>query len=94
MHTMRIVRLLFLLLTVGCAKVERTPLQTGAPPAVAVEPSATRPTEESVAKADSPAAMTTAKLPAKQPIKKPGATSPSGTQAPPLDLTELETRLK
>jgi hypothetical protein len=95
MHTMRIVGLLFLLLTVGCAKVERTPLQTGAPPAVAVEPSVTRPTEENVAKAESSGAKITEKLPAKQPSKKSSTTPPSGTQeAPPLDLTALKTRLK
>ena len=94
---MRIVGLLLLLLTAGCASVERKP-PTGAPPAeaVAVEPSATRPAEESVAKVESQAAKTPAKVPAEQPGKKAGATPSSGKKevSPPLDLTALETRLK
>ena len=95
MRTMHIIGLFCLLLIAGCAKVERTPPQTGAAPAVAVEPSATRPTEESIAKAESPDAKTPAKVPAEQPGKKLGATSSSGKPgAPPLDLTALETRLK
>jgi hypothetical protein len=95
MHAMHLIGLFFLLLIAGCAGVERTPPQTGAAPAVAVEPSATRPTEESVAKAESPDAKTPAKLPVERPDKKPG-TSPSSVkkEAPPLDLTALETRLK
>jgi hypothetical protein len=93
---MHIVGLLFLLLTVGCAKVERTPLQTGAPPAVAVEPSMTPSTKLSVAKTESPETKTPAKAPAEQPGKKPSATpSPEKKEtSPPLDLTALETRLK
>ena len=96
MHAMHHIGLLFLLLITGCAGVERTPPQTGAPPAVAVEPSATRPTEGSVAKAGSPDAKTSAKVPVEQPGKKPSATLSSGKKetSPPLDLTALETRLK
>jgi len=96
---MRIVGLLLLLLTAGCAGVERTPRPTGAPSAeaVAVEPSATRPAGESVAKVESQAARKPAKVPAEQPGKKAGATPSSGKKkevSPPLDLTALETRLK
>jgi len=96
MHAMHLIGLLFLLLITGCAGVERTPPQTGAAPAVAVEPSATRPTEESVAKAESPDAKPPAKVPVEQPGKKPSATPSSGKKetAAPLDLTALETRLK
>ncbi len=96
MHAMHLIGFLFLLLIAGCAGVERAPPQTGVAPAVAVEPSATRPTEESVAKAESPDAKTPAKLPAEQPSKKPSATPSSGKKetSPPLDLTALETRLK
>ena len=94
---MRIMGLLLLLLTAGCVHVERTP-PTGAPPAeaVAIEPSATRPAEESVAKVKPQAAKTPAKVPAEQPGKKASATSNSGKKevSPPLDLTALETRLK
>jgi hypothetical protein len=96
MHTMHLIGLLFLLLIAGCAGVERTPPPTGAAPAVAVEPSATRPTEESVAKAESPGTKTPAKVPMEQPGKKPSATPSSGKKetSPSLDLTTLETRLK
>ena len=96
MHAMHLIGLLFLLLIAGCAGVERTPPQTGAAPAVTVEPSATRPTEESIAKAGSLDAKTPAKVPVEQPGKKPSATPSSGKKetSPPLDLTALETRLK
>lgn len=94
---MRIIGLLLLLLTAGCVGVEHTP-PTGAPPAeaVKVEPSATRPAGESVAKVEPQAARKPAKIPAEQPAKKASATPDSGKKAasPPLDLTALETRLK
>lgn len=102
MHTMRIVGFLCLILIAGCAGVQRTP-QPGAPPAetVAVEPSVSHPTEERVAKAESPDTKTPAKEPAspvavEQPGKKPSAKpSPAKKEtSPPLDLTALETRLK
>jgi type IV secretory pathway VirB10-like protein len=98
MSAMRIVGLLLLLLTAGCAGVKRAPPPTAAPAAetVAVEPSVTQPTEPSVAKAVSPETKTPAKVPAVQPVKKP-STAPSPEQkvtSPPLDLTSLETRLK
>jgi len=99
MPTMRIVGFLCLLLTAGCARVERTPPESGAPPAevaVAVEPSKTGSADQSIAKAESPDAKTPAKLPAEPPGKKPGATPGSAKKKvpPPLDLTALETRLK
>ena len=97
MHATRIVGLLFFLLMAGCAGVERTPPESGAPPpeAVAVEPSKTSSADQGVAKAESPDAKTPAKVPAEQPRKKPSATPSSGKPgAPPLDLTALETRLK
>jgi hypothetical protein len=97
MPATHIVGLLFFLLTAGCVGVERTPPQAGAPQGevVAVEPSITRSTDQSVTKTDSPDAKTPAKLPAEQPGKKLGATSSSGKPgAAPLDLTALETRLK
>lgn len=93
---MHVVGLLLFLLTAGCVSVERTPPPTGAPPAVAVEPSATRPTEESVTKVESQAAKTPTKVPAGQPGKKASATTSAGKKgvSPPLDMTALETRLK
>jgi len=95
---MRIIGLLLLVLPAGCASVERAPPPSGAPPAeaAAVEPSATRPAGESVAKVEPQAARKPAKIPAEQPGKKAGATSSPGKKAasPPLDLTALETRLK
>ena len=95
---MRTIGLLLLVLPAGCVSVEHTPPPTGAPPAeaVAVEPSATRPAGESVAKVESQAARKPAKVPAEQPGKKAGATPSSGKKevSPPLDLTALETRLK
>jgi hypothetical protein len=96
MHAMHLIGLLFLLLITGCTGVERTPPQTGAAPAVAVEPSKIGSTEQGVAKAESPDAKTSAKVPVEQPGKKPSATLSSGKKetSPPLDLTALETRLK
>ena len=102
MSATRIVGLLFLLLTTGCVWMERKPPQTGAPEgeAVAVEPSMTRSTGQSVPKTDSPDAKTPAKVPAspvpaEQIRKKESATPSTGKPgAPPLDLTALETRLK
>ncbi|HSD96527.1 MAG TPA: hypothetical protein VLB06_05215 [Sulfuricaulis sp.] len=95
---MRIVGLLLLLLTAGCASVKRTPPPTAAPPAetTAIEPSVTQPTEPSVATAEPPETKAPAKVPAVQPVKKP-STAPSPEKkvtSPPLDLTALETRLK
>ena len=91
-HAMYFIGLLFLFLMAGCVGVERTPPQTGAPPEAApVEPSATRPTAESVVKAESPAAKTTNKVPA-SPV--PAAPPRKQEASPPLDLTALETRLK
>ena len=94
MSAMRIVGLLLLLLTAGCASVKRPP-----PPAetAAIEPSVTKPTEPSVAKAVSPETKAPAKVPAVQPVKKPSTAAPSPEKkvtSPPLDLTSLETRLK
>ena len=98
MAAMRTLGIFLLLLTTGCVGVERTPPQTGAPPAeaVAVEPSPTSSTDPGVAKAESPGAKTPAKLPAEQPGKKPSTKPGPAKQAaaPPLDLTALETRLK
>jgi hypothetical protein len=94
---MRLIGLLFFLLMAGCAGVERTPPESGAPAAVvAVEPSKTHSADQGVAKTDSPDVKTPAKLPAEQPGKKPSATPSSGKKetSPPLDLTALETRLK
>jgi hypothetical protein len=98
MSAMRIVGLLLLLLTAGCASVKRTPPPTAAPAAetAAIEPSVTQPTEPSVAKAEPPETKAPAKVPAVQPVKKP-STAPSPEKkvtSPPLDLTSLETRLK
>lgn len=103
MPTTRIVGLLFfLLLTVGCVWMERTPPQTSTPQgeAVVVEPSVTRSTGQSVPKTDSPDAKTPAKVPASpvpaEQIRKKESAAPSTGKpgAPPLDLTALETRLK
>jgi hypothetical protein len=104
MPAMRIVGLLlFFLLMAGCVGVERTPPQTGAPQgeAVAVEPSVTNSTDQSVAKTDSPDAKTPAKIPAspvpaEQTRKKESATPGIGKQEalPPLDLATLEKRLR
>jgi hypothetical protein len=98
MSAMRIVGLLLLLLTAGCASVKHAPPLTAAPVAetVAIEPSVTQPNEPSVAKAESAETKAPAKVPAVQPVKKPG-TTPSPEKkvtSPPLDLTALETRLK
>jgi hypothetical protein len=89
---MRLIGLLFFLLMAGCARVERAPPESAAPPAadvVAVEPPKSDSTEKRVAK-------TPAKVPAEQPGKKPRATPGAGKKEvpPPLDLTGLETRLK
>ena len=92
----------FLLLTTGCVWMEREPPQTGAPEgkAVAVEPSTTRSTGQSVPKTDSPDAKTPAKVPTSPvPVeqtrkKESAAPGPGKPGAPPLDLTTLETRLK
>jgi len=72
--------LLFLLLTAGCGGVERTPPETGVPQgeAVAVEPSITRSTDQSVAK----------------PPAKVSGPARKREASPPLDLTTLEKRLK
>jgi hypothetical protein len=95
---MYFIGLLFLFLMAGCVGVERTPPQTGAPPAetVAVEPSKTSSADQKVAKPESADAKTPAKPPAERPDKKPSATPSSGKNetSPPLDLTALETRLK
>jgi hypothetical protein len=97
MQVMHLIGFYFLLLVAGCAGVERTPPESGAPPpeVVAVEPSTPRSTDQSVAKAEPPDVKTPAKLP-EQPGKKPSATPSSGKKetAAPLDLTALETRLK
>lgn len=96
MHAMRIVGPLFLLLTAGCAGVERTPPESSAPPVVAAEPSKPGPVDQTAAKAEPPAAKTPAKPPTEPSGRKPGATpGPAKKEAPPpLDLTALETRLK
>ncbi len=98
MHAIRIVGPLFLLLTAGCAGVERTPTESSEPPpeAAAAEPSKPGPADQGVAKAEPPVAGIPAKPPAEAPGKKPGATPAPAKKAtpPPLDLTSLETRLK
>jgi len=136
MPVTRSVGLLFMLLTAGCAALERAPLETAAtqgkavalepmvspatssrePPqtaptqraAVAVEPmvppaapSVTRAPGQSVAKTESPAAKTPAKvLPSRAPpeqIGKKESTPPGVAKpepSPPLDIKSLETRLK
>ncbi|MGA9031031.1 MAG: hypothetical protein WB402_00750 [Sulfuricaulis sp.] len=99
MSAMRMVGLLLLLLTAGCASVKRAPPPTAAPEtetAAAIEPSVTQPTEPSVAKAEPPETKAPAKVPTERPVKKP-STAPSPEKkvtSPPLDLTALETRLK
>ncbi len=95
MHATHLIGLLLLLLIAGCAGVEHTPPQTGAP-AAAVEPSKTHSTDQGVAKVESPETKTPAKVPTERPGKKPNATSSPGKKetSPPLDLTALETRLK
>jgi hypothetical protein len=99
MSAMRIVGLLLLLLTAGCASVKHTPPPTATPPtetAAAIEPSVTQPAEPGVAKAEPPETKAPAKVPAERPAKKP-STAPSPEKkvtSPPLDLTTLETRLK
>lgn len=97
MHITRLIGLLFFFLTAGCAEPERTPPESGAPPAkaVAVEPSMAPSATPSVAKTESPDAKGPARISAKQPGKKPGATPSSGkSEIPTLDLTALETRLR
>lgn len=98
MHAMHRVWLVFFLVAVGCARMERTPPASAAPPTetvAAVEPSKTGSATQSVAKIEAPAAKTPAQRPTEQPGKKPGATPSSGKSGtPPLDLTALETRLK
>ncbi|MDO8706185.1 MAG: hypothetical protein Q7J84_14675 [Sulfuricaulis sp.] len=94
MVAMRTLGIFLLLLATGCVGVERSPPPAGAAPAetVAVEPSASRPTEATVTKVESPKP----KVPVEQPAKKSSA-SPSlekKKEASPLDLTALETRLK
>jgi hypothetical protein len=99
MSAMRIVGLLLLLLTAGCASVKHTPPPTATPPTVtaaAIEPSVTQPAEPGVAKTEPPETKAPAKVPAERPAKKP-STAPSPEKkvtSPPLDLTTLETRLK
>jgi hypothetical protein len=98
MSAMRIVGLVLLLLTAGCASVKRAP-PTAAPAAetaAAIEPSVIQPTEPSVAKSEPPETKAPAKVPAVQPVKKP-STAPGPEKkvtSPSLDLTSLETRLK
>ena len=98
MHATRIVWLLFFLLLAGCAGVEHTPPENGAPPTekVAVEPSKTSSTDQGVAKAELPATRTPASTAAERPVKKPSAApGPKKKEAaPPLNLPALETRLK
>jgi hypothetical protein len=97
MHAIRIVGPLFLLLTAGCAGVERTPTESSEPPPeAAAEPSMPGPADQGVAKVEPPGASIPAKPPAEAPSKKPVATpGPAKKEAPPpLDLTTLETRLK
>jgi hypothetical protein len=102
MSAMRIVGLLLLLLTAGCASVKRAPPPTTAPTAapaaktVVIEPPVTQSTEPSVAKAELPETKSPAKVFAVQPVQKP-STTPSPEKkvtSPPLDLTSLKTRLK
>ncbi len=82
MSVVRLGGIVLLLVTAGCVGVKRTPMPAAAPPAetVAIEPSATRPTEESIAKSESPDAKTSAKVPAEQPGKKPSA-APSSSRS-------------
>jgi hypothetical protein len=83
MSAIRIVAPLLLLLTAGCAEVQQTRPPTDAPPvAVAVESSATRPAEESVAVVPSSDAKTESPI-AKAPAKPPAeAQKQSITPAP------------
>jgi hypothetical protein len=98
MHAKHRIGLFFFLLMAGCAGMKHTPPEGGAPAAeaVAVEPPKTSSADRNVARAESPAATTPAKLPALQPGKKSSATPSPGKKetSPPLDLTALETRLK
>ena len=98
MYAIRIAGPLFLLLTVGCAGVERTPTESSEPPpeVVAAKPSMPSSADQGVAKVEPPEASIPAKPPAEAPSKKPVATpGPAKKESPPpLDLTSLETRLK
>ena len=95
---MRIVGLCVILLTTGCVGVKRTSPQTGArqDEAVVVEPSATRSTEPSVSKTESPDAKAAKTVPAEQTRKQDNAKPGPGKQqvSPPLDLAMLEKRLR
>jgi hypothetical protein len=97
-QAMRLIGCFFLLLVAGCAGVERTPPESGTPPAKAVtaEPSKPGSADQGVAKAEPPVAGIPAKPPAEALGKRPAATpGPAKKETPPtLDLTALETRLK
>lgn len=95
MSAARIVGVLFVLLAVGCAGLERVlPID---PPAA---PSEAPSTAQLAARADSPAPKTLAKLVAppvpteRVPKKESAAPAPVKQAPPPLDLKSLETRLK
>lgn len=97
MQVIRFIVFLFILLTLGCAKLERTsPEDNATPPkAAAVEPANTNSTPPNVIKPDTPNTKSPAKpstpTPAKKTSPTPNAAKP---ETPSLDITSLETRLK
>lgn len=77
--------------------MERTPPESSPPPPemAATEPSKPGPADAAAVTTEPPAAGIPAKPSAEPPVKKSGATpAPVKKEAPPLDLTALETRLK
>ena len=92
----RIVGLVFLV-AAGCVGGESAPPRE--PVLQPAAPSTTRPTDQSIAKTDSPGAKTPLKIPAspstaEQPRKKESAAPAKQEASPPLDLASLEQRLR
>ncbi len=98
MHAMRIVGPLFLLLTAGCAGVERTPTESSEPPPrwwQSSHPNPAPPTRASP-KQNYRTPVFRQSRPRNRPQKNraPRQAPRRRTASPPLDLTTLETRLK
>jgi hypothetical protein len=92
----RIVGLVFLV-AAGCVGGESAPPRE--PVLQPAAPSTTRPTDQSIAKTDSPGAKIPLKIPAspstaEQPRKKESAAPAKQEASPPLDLASLEQRLR